>query len=302
MVNKKWRFIHLYRASGGSRHLIHKVLKLDPHLTYLYKWSFVEWQKNFSLSEHQVNRIVQALKSRPLIKQIMSDSKCYNILTIFDSNYPVQLRFIPDPPLVLYTKGNLSLLEHCPSISVIGTRYPSTHARSVMHRLLTPLLKKKWLIVSGMALGIDGYAHEMSLHHGSSTIAVLGSGFHYIYPKQHQELFQEISRYHLVVTEYPPNTPPKKFHFPERNRIISGLSFATLVVEAKEKSGSLITVDQALEQGREVMAVPGSILQSTSNGCNRLIQDGAKLVQSDQDIKEEWLLSGANWRQIICKS
>src|SRR5699024_3804457 len=119
------------------------------------------------------------------------------------------------------------------------------------------------------------------------TIAVLGSGFYHIYPKQHYSLFQQMVQDNLAISEYPPDQPPKRYHFPERNRIISGLSFGTFVIEAKQKSGTLITVDQALEQSQEVFALTGSILTETTSGCNQLVQDGAKLVQSSNDILEE---------------
>src|SRR5699024_6634210 len=191
------------------------------------------------------------------------------------------------PPHVLYLTGNIELLTHTPNLSVVGTRYPSKSAFPIMRKILTPLMEYKFLITSGMAMGVDGYAHQLALEHDAPTIAVLGGGFYHIYPKQHDSLFQQLIQKNLVISEYPPDQPPKRYHFPERNRIISGLSFGTFVIEAKQKSGTLITVDQALEQGKEVFALPGSILTETSSGCNQLIQDGAKLVQSHNDILEE---------------
>src|SRR5699024_7267498 len=133
--------------------------------------------------------------------------------------------------------------------------------------------QKDFLIVSGMAKGIDSYSHQSALMNNGSTIAVLGSGFHHIYPKQNKQLFNEICNIGLVLSEYTPDTPPKKHHFPERNRIISGLSFGTLVIEAMERSGTMITVEQALDQGREVFAIPDSPLIPETIGCNQMIQD-----------------------------
>src|SRR5699024_7400953 len=181
-----------------------------------------------------------------------------------------------------------------PAISVIGTRRPSAEARQKTHFAVRPLLEQGWTIVSGMAIGIDRFSHELAIDHQGKTIAVLGSGFHHIYPRENIPLFHKIVKNGLVLSEYPPDVPPRKFHFPERNRLISGLSFATLVIEATERSGTLITVDQALDQGREVYAVPGSPLIPQTKGCHRMIQDGAKLVQDVQDIVEDWETIGNN--------
>src|SRR5690625_3753192 len=145
-----------------------------------------------------------------------------------------------------------------------------------------------------MAKGIDSYAHKLALGHKGNTIAVLGGGFNHIYPKQNSMLYKQISEKGLVISEYPPHIPPKRYHFPERNRIISGLSFGTLVIEATERSGTLITVDQALDQGREVYAVPGSPLIPQTKGCHQMIQDGAKLVINADDIREDWKSIGNN--------
>lgn len=212
----------------------------------------------------------------------------YATITIVDENYPTVLKQIKDPPIVLYGLGNLSLLSHTPIISVIGTREPSKEARLKTEFIVKPLIESDWLIVSGMAKGIDSYAHHLALNHQGKTIAVLGGGFKHIYPKQNIDLFKKIVEHGLVLSEYPPHIPPARYHFPERNRIISGLSFGTLVIEAKEKSGTLITVDQALDQGREVYAVPGSPLVLQSKGCHQMIQDGAKLVIHAEDIIEDW--------------
>src|SRR5690625_2061506 len=164
-----------------------------------------------------------------------------------------------------------------------------------MKLIVKPLVRQNWLIVSGMAKGIDSYAHKLALGHKGNTIAVLGGGFNHIYPKQNNMLYKQIAEKGLVLSEYPPEVPPKRFHFPERNRLISGLSFGTLVIEATERSGTLITVDQALDQGREVYAVPGSPLIPQTKGCHKMIQDGAKLVTHSTDISEDWNMYADNW-------
>ena len=186
------------------------------------------------------------------------------------------------------------MLNFTPSLSVIGTRQPSVEATQKIQLIVKPLIEKNWLIVSGMAKGIDSYAHQLALTYGGKTIAVLGGGFHHIYPKQNTSLYQDIVEKGLVISEYPPDLPPARYHFPERNRIISGMTYGTLVIEAMEKSGTSITVDQALDQGREVYAVPGSPLIPQTKGCHQMIQDGAKLVLGAQDILEDWQEIGQN--------
>ncbi len=224
----------------------------------------------------------------------MHDLKKFQVITIVDEVYPTVLKTIKDPPLVLYTLGDLSLLSYLPALSVIGTRNPSREAKLKMNRIVKPLIEQDWLIVSGMAIGIDSFAHLLSLGNKGKTIAVLGGGFNHIYPRQNIALFRKIAEQGLLLTEYPPDTAPEKYHFPERNRIISGLSFGTLVIEATRRSGTMITVDQALDQGREVYAVPGSPLLPQTEGCHQMIQDGAKLVHVSADISDDWETIGRN--------
>src|SRR5690606_4370987 len=219
---------------------------------------------------------------------LKADLKQYQIITIVDENYPTMLNTIKDAPLDLYAIGDITLLKYDKKLSVIVTRNPTIDAMGKLELIVKPLVEDDWLIVSGLAKGIDSMAHLTSLKYNGKTIAVLGSGFKHIYPQQNTSLFYDIARYGLLITEYPPDTPPKKYHFPERNRIISGLSFGTLVIEATEKSGTMITVDQALDQGREVYAVPGSPLIPQTRGCHKIIQEGAKLVYCSSDIQEDW--------------
>lgn len=246
--------------------------------------------QSFHLRKKAAFSLFHGLRDPALKERLLQVVKRYRFITILDKAYPDTLRRIPDAPLVLFYIGDLALLQEKKSLSVIGSRKPSQEAFPKLEYVLTPLLKEDWVIVSGMARGIDGYAHQLTLAHQGKTIAVLGSGFEYIYPKEHIPLFNEISAAGLIVSEYPPFTRPAKHHFPERNRIISGLSFGTLVIEAMERSGTMITVDQALEQGKEIFAVPGSPLIPQTRGCHLLIQDGAKLTQHANDIREEWLV------------
>ncbi|GEN54157.1 DNA-processing protein DprA [Halobacillus faecis] len=216
------------------------------------------------------------------------DQEC-TIVTVFDPSYPEYLKTIPDPPYALYMEGDVSLIHTPLSISVVGTRKPSSYAFPAMKSILIPLIRSGFTIVSGMAQGIDQLAHKLAAEYNGKTIAVLGSGFEHIYPKNNPFLYDTLIREHLVVSEYPPDCPPKKYHFPERNRLIAGLTPSTFVIEARLRSGTLITVDQALEQGKDVYALPGPAGHVTSEGCHKMINEGAKLVHTHHDILEDWL-------------
>ncbi len=209
----------------------------------------------------------------------------YFILTIADSDYPAYLREIYDPPCVIYGAGRKNVLQE-PSVAIVGSRKPSPYGRGAATKLASVLAERGLVIVSGMARGIDSLAHWGAMERGR-TVAVLGSGLEMIYPEENKKLFDRIKEEGAVVTEFPLRSAPLGFHFPMRNRIISGLSMALVVVEAAQKSGSLISARLALEQNREVMAVPGNITSMNSRGSNWLIKNGAKLVSEWEDIVEE---------------
>ena len=200
--------------------------------------------------------------------------------------YPNRLRTIADPPPCLYVKGEIRQ-EDDKAVAVIGTRSASHYGRRVARDLCRGLASLGFTVVSGMARGIDGVAHDAALNAGGRTIAVLGSGVDRAYPPEHQKLYHRISENGAVISELPLGAPPLAFNFPARNRLISGLSAGVVVVEATEKSGSLITAAIALEQGREVFAVPGEVGSSRSRGAHRLIRQGAKLVENVDDILDE---------------
>ena len=202
--------------------------------------------------------------------------------------YPKQLREIYNPPKKIYAIGNIEILNNL-GIAIVGSRKATEYGKKVALKLSQDLSKNKIVIVSGLAKGIDSYAHIGTLNYkNGKTIAVLGSGIKEIYPKENIELARKIVKNGgCIISEYLPNDKPNKMNFPERNRIISGLSKGIVIVEASEKSGALITADFALEQGREVFAVPGDIYSNTSIGTNKLIQQGAKLVTECEDILSE---------------
>ena len=215
------------------------------------------------------------------------------VLAITDEGYPELLKAIPDPPLVLWIDGQVAALRE-PAVGVVGSRAATPTSLAVARTLGRELAEAGLTVVSGLARGVDGAAHGGALEAGR-TVAVLGSGLDHIYPHQHKALAMEIVKLGAVISELPPGSPPSRHHFPMRNRIISGLCRAVVVVEASDRSGSLITARMAAEQGRDVLAVPGGILSGSHRGCHGLIRDGARLVETVGDILEEigWILPPA---------
>jgi DNA processing protein len=210
-----------------------------------------------------------------------------SVLTIFDPAYPPRLKEIFNAPPLLYVKGEITRQDD-QSVGVVGTRGPTVYGRELAARIVPELVRSGLTIVSGLARGIDSIAHRAALDAGGRTIAVLGCGIDVIYPAENRTLYGLIRNSGAVVTEYPLGTKPDAFNFPARNRIISGLTLGTVVVEAQYTSGALITADYALEQNREVFAFPGRATDRGSAGCNRLIRDGrAKLVTATEDIVTE---------------
>jgi len=212
--------------------------------------------------------------------------KGIQVMTLDDPCYPPRLKEIYDPPPVLYVRGKLTPEDEW-SVAVVGTRQATTYGQEVARRLARGLAQNRITIVSGLATGIDTVAHRAALEAEGRTIAILGCGLDIVYPASNARLAREIAERGALLSELPLGTMPKPGNFPQRNRIISGLSLGVLIVEAGDKSGALSTARHALDQNREVFAVPGSILAAMSRGTNRLIQDGAKLVSSVQDILEE---------------
>ena len=221
------------------------------------------------------------------------------VLTCHAQNYPARLKEIYDYPPLLYVKGQLDAeAEWC--LAIVGTRRPTIYGRQITEEIAAELVQHKITIVSGLARGIDSVAHNSALNAGGRSIAVFGCGLDIIYPAENAALAKRLTEQGALVSEYPLGTRPKPEHFPRRNRIMSGLSLGVLVTEAGETSGALITAHCALEQNREVLATPGSILSPSSRGCNKLIQEGAKLVRDHTDILEELNLT-AMGRQLEMK-
>lgn len=212
----------------------------------------------------------------------------HTILTLEDAKYPRQLQEIDSPPPILYIQGRLESLL-LPQIAIVGSRNPSKSGAELAYQFAAELAKKGWVITSGLAYGIDAASHQGALSVDGFTIGVLGCGIENIYPKSHKKLAEKICEKGAVISEFPPQTFAQPELFPRRNRIISGFAKGVLVVEAAVKSGSLITARYALEQGREVFAIPGSIHHTLARGCHQLIREGAKLVESTEHILEEFV-------------
>lgn len=216
------------------------------------------------------------------------DRKQLHILTYQDAGYPARLKNIPDPPMVLYYKGRLPEFDAYPTIGIVGTRKASAYGLTAAKRLGYQIGKCGGIVVSGLAFGIDGTAMAGALTAGGKTVGVLGCGADIVYPPSNGALFRDVERYGCILSEFAPGTPPAKWTFPKRNRIISGLSNGVLVVEAPERSGALITARLAAEQGRDVFVVPGNIDVPTCAGSNALLRDGAILVSSGWEVLSEY--------------
>jgi len=249
-----------------------------------------ELMREGNVSTEIVQQIYQLQRNEPLRDELSLVKKHgVHLITIHDEGYPKYLKEIDDAPVLLYVKGKLSD-ENNTAIAMVGSRLASLYGLTIAEKFSSELAQFGIIIVSGLAKGIDTAAHRGALKVSGRTIAVLGSGLANVYPVENEKLFEAIVEYGAIISEFPMTMPPLTHNFPRRNRVISGLSLGVVVVEASKKSGALITAQFALEQGREVFAVPGKVDNPNSLGAHSLIQNGAKLVTTTQDILEELAL------------
>ena len=236
-----------------------------------------------------IDTIQAELVKNPLRNEVQREIDVLrdSAVTLLDDDYPALLREIIDPPLALFYRGRRELLTHRPLIAVVGSRHASPYGINAARFLAGELAAAGVGVVSGLAHGIDGAAHEAALDAPGPSIGVIGTGVDIVYPRHHRRLFERMEEQAVIISEFPPGTPPLAPNFPMRNRVISGLCEGTIIVEATGRSGSLITARMAAEQGRDVFAVPGSIFSAGAEGTNRLIQYGAKLVHDIDDVLEE---------------
>lgn len=278
--------IWLNSLNIGNRN-IQKLMEQLDDLQELWNMPSDKIQKLRNISSAVLDKIILN-RNEDRLKRIYEDihKNEVDVITIYDENYPEGLKNIYDKPLVLYVKGNMIEQDHI-ALAVVGSRKATNYGKWATEYFVKELVKLNVTIISGFASGIDSIAHKTSLENGGRTIAVLGNGLDVVYPRKNKELYNEILKNGALITEYTFGVQPLPYNFPQRNRIISGLSLGVVVIEAKEKSGSLITAEHALEQGKEVFALPGNINSIFSRGTNKLIKEGAKLIMNIEDIVEE---------------
>lgn len=271
---------------GLQKRTIFKLLRKHP-LQELLRLSCSALQI-YRFKDNQINALLH-----PNITQIeknlswMDPSLNKDIICFDDERYPEQLKEISNPPLLLYVQGDITLLKTS-QVAIVGSRNCTPYGQEKAYQFSADLAKSGFTITSGLAIGIDGFAHQGALDNNGKTIAVLGTGLNNIYPKRHFKLAQQVIENGLLISEFWPNSPAIPSNFPRRNRIISGLSLGVLVIEASKRSGSLITARYANEQNRELFVLPGSIDNNQACGCHQLIQQGAKLIVEIKDITEEF--------------
>ncbi len=283
--------LHLSLVKGAGSAVISRILEIVPadHLSDLYAWSASDFVNQCGLSLQMALDLVAGLEDQKVLEQecALIEKENVQILTVLDDAYPSLLRAIYMPPAVLYYKGQAPY-NNVPAIAFVGARAATAYGKKVVDAFIPPLVEQGWHIVSGGALGVDTLAHQATLQAGGQTTVVLGSGLMHLYPRQNKALFSAVlERGGTLLSSFSMRIEALPGHFPARNRIISGLSKACVVVQAAQKSGSLITASFALEQGREVFAVPGQFDDPMSSGCHALLKQGAHAATSAQDILQE---------------
>ena len=284
-MNNKHYLLALNRIDNIGPRTVAKLLKRWPDLEELFQLTAIQMEQ--AGLPKRMAAAIAAFDCRLVDADWRwAEGANHFLITWVDSEYPALLKEIHDPPPVLYAMGDLSSFQQ-PTVAMVGSRKPSVTGSETAWRFAYELAAKNITIVSGLALGIDAQAHSGCLEAKGKTIAVMGTGIDCIYPRQHKGLAAKICENGLILSELPLQSPPIAGHFPRRNRIISGLSLAILVVEAAIKSGSLITARLACEQNRDVLAIPSSIYNPQAKGCHHLLQQGAKLVTCSDDVLEE---------------
>ncbi len=280
-------WLDLHRIMSGRAGLLLSVLRRFGSPQRVFCASRAELEECLGVSAALADVVAAGPDRRRVSEELawLAQDQAH-LITMDDAGYPGLLREIPDPPPLLYVRGDPRVLVQ-PQIAITGSRNPTTDGRHNAGEFAAALSRAGLVVTAGLALGIDASAHQAALLAGGSTIAVLGTGVDRVYPSRHRDLAHEIAHRGAIVSELPLGSAPRREHFPRRNRIISGMSLGVLVVEAGMRSGSLITARLAAEQGREVFAIPGSIHSPLARGCHALIRQGAKLVENTSDILEE---------------
>lgn len=291
MNNQTLYWVWIQQALGYANNKITSIMSRYTFAEDFYRASLADKLSCVAFTANEANALGE-LSLRNAEATLKRCIECgIDAVSIGDSTYPERLLNIPSPPVVLYVKGNTELLSSELSVAVVGTRSATPYGQSAATKFGFDLAKRGVTVVSGGAMGVDSCSHKGAITAGGNTVCVLGCGIEYRYLMQNKQMRDTIAKTGLLVSEYPPDYPPTRYTFPARNRIISGLSMGVLVVEAGVRSGSLITANIALEQNRDVFAVPGSIASDVSYGTNKLIKLGAKAVTEVNDILEEYVLN-----------
>lgn len=281
----KW---YKLRCVGLSDSYIRKLLGVTKNYEEIKKINTVQLEKNLKFTDKEIKLLKEAENISLEDEMKILEAQSIKLLFIEDEEYPENLRNIGLPPIFLYYKGDINLLNGL-ILGIVGTRRATVYGKQVCEEITKGLIEAGVTIVSGLAYGIDSICHKKILTLGGKTISVVGSGLDVVYPVENKKLWEEIGEKGLIISEYPLGTPPYQYNFPMRNRIITGISKGIVIIESREKGGSLITAQLALEEGRDIFAVPGEIYSQTSVGCNNLIKNSqAKLVTSVKDILEEY--------------
>lgn len=286
-MNEREYLIGLNLVLSQQKSSMHRLLEALGSARAVFRQSADHLSSVKGVGAQSAQNILQLKTEKEVEKEIREAERAgVEIITLFDDPYPINLKSIFDPPPVLYIKGKI-LREDLISVAVVGTRTPTSYGENAARKIVGELVERGFTIISGLARGIDRLAHVTALTQKGRTLAVLGNGIRIYYPPENRKLQDKIPESGAVISQFPLSTRSEKFNFPIRNQTICGLSLGTLVVEAAEKSGALITAANSVENGREVFAVPGKIDSPKSKGTNHLIKQGAKLVESADDIVSE---------------
>lgn len=287
LTDAERRLLALHYVFPVPLNRLNSLYEIDPNLEKLYVYKAFELAHILNISMSKASQLKDSLyRNADTPYEALYERNAITPIPFTNPLYPDQLHELIDPPVVLYAKGDHTLLAKQFKVAIIGARKATVYSQEAMSLIVPPLVENGAIIVSGLAKGADTMAHLAALKYGGKTIAVLGHGLFHLYPKENHALAERIAQNHLLITEYPPYVNPERWTFPMRNRIISGLSDAVVVTESADKSGTMSTVEHALEHGKDIYAVPGPITSLLSAGPNRLIDEGARPVWNGFQIVE----------------
>lgn len=293
LTDAERRLLALHYVFPVPLNRLNRLYGIDPNLEKLYVYKAVELAHILKISVSKASQLKDNLhRNADTPYEELYERNAITPIPFSNPLYPDHLRILIDPPAVLYAKGDYTLLAKQFKVAIIGSRKATVYSKEAMTLIVPPLVENGAVIVSGLATGADTMAHVAALKFGGKTIAVLGHGLFHLYPKENRALAEKIALNHLLITEYPPYVKPERWTFPMRNRIISGLSDAVVVTESAEKSGTMSTVEHALDHGKDIYAVPGPITSLLSVGPNSLLDEGASPLWNGFQIVESLVFNG----------